>query len=162
VNPQKSYPEVNVLTANSIDIGVRVAESTMRKMFTSTYPKRIQFALDLKRKKVVVTFPAEIDGSLRRYQFEMPIALLQNIYKVNDSQTGQYSLLIPFDCPPRFFERVRKEEDFYATFGPAIRFWNEDDAFYRRTDVITREMEDQLKLNPVMNMKDSAVIDISM
>ncbi|KAF2653945.1 RdRP-domain-containing protein [Lophiostoma macrostomum CBS 122681] len=160
VNPHRSYPEVNVLTANSIDFGVRMAEFNMRKMYTSTMPKKIQLALDLRRKRIVVTFPAQIDGSLRRYQFEMPIALLQHVYRVNDSQAGQCCLFIPFDCPPRFFERVRKEQESFATFSPSIRFWNEDDAFYRRTDVTSREMEDHLKSNPVMNMKDSSIIDI--
>ena len=162
VNTDKTYPETNVLSANSIDLGVRVGEFSMRKMYTSKVPKRVQFALDLKRKRIVVTFPTDVNNVRHDYMFEMPIALLQYVYKVDDKGTGQRALIIPFEYPPQFFERLRNEVDFYQTFSSATRWWNEYDTFYRRTDVIPQDMEDRLEGNPVMNLKNCPIINIGM
>lgn len=160
VNAANQYYEFNILPANSIDFGVRIADMAMIAMCTVESHGRIQVNLNLKRKELDIQFPLETletGNHMRKFRFRLPISLLSDIYKVSDTNTGQVALIIPFDSPPQFFVQKKEGDD---SFSPKDKIWNDWDTWYRETDVIDDADRKTLKEFPVMNHKDKAIIDI--
>jgi RNA-dependent RNA polymerase len=160
VKPGKVYQEMNILCANSIDFGVKVADTTMMLMGHVAAPRRIQVILNLRRTEVAINFPMKLHGVTYNYRFELPINQLQHIYKVHDTKTGNPTLIIPFNVPPRFFKFVSDKEELASTFNPNDKSWWKWHAWYRQTDVVDNETSQRIQLEPLMNMKDTPIIDI--
>lgn len=165
VNPAKQYYEFNILSANSIDFGIRLSTMSMITMHKVESYGRVQLNLNLKRKELDIQFPLKTGNQMRNFRFRLPISLLSHIYKVSDTETGQIILIIPCDSPPQFF--VQKIEDEKrsnggnrTSFSSKEKIWNEWDTWYRETDVIDDVARELLKELPLMNHKDKAIIDI--
>lgn len=158
VNPNKQYNEINILRANSIDFGVSIADTTMITMHTTSKPRGVLVALNLSRKEIDIKFPQEIDGNVRKYRFRLPFSQLDRIDMVTDNNTGQATLIIPFNSPPQFFHFAKN--GIKGTFSPSERIWNEWDAWYRVTDIVNQEASERIDSNPVMVDKGGSVIDI--
>jgi RNA-dependent RNA polymerase len=160
VDRSQVYQEINILYANSLDFGVSLSETTMMKLHTVMAPQQVQVSLDLTRKKLSLKFPLAIDGVVFKYKFELPIALLQRIYKGDDKETGQCTLVIPFHSAPRFFRFAHGNQELEPAFSPSEKVWTDRDAWYRQTDVVDNAMKSQLTMQPVMHMKNAPIIDI--
>ncbi len=165
VNPAQSYPEFNIQTANSIDFGYEDALRSMIAMRTIMSPGKVQVTLNLKKKEIDIQFPLKTDQQERKYRLLLPISLLSHIYKIFDKKTGQVTLIIPFKSAPRFFIQKREGEKLangqpYTSFSSNEKLWSDWDTWFRETDVIDDFSREQLKDKPVMNHKDTAIIDI--
>ncbi|CAO2657263.1 Nn.00g033890.m01.CDS01 [Neocucurbitaria sp. VM-36] len=165
VNPAKQYYEFNILQANSLDFGVRIADTAMIAMRTVESYGRVQLTLNLKRKELDIQFPFKISNRMRRYRFRLPVSLLSNIYKVPNMDSDQISLIIPFDSPPQFFNQMKEGEKIgddrnHTSFSAKEKIWNDWDTWHRETQVIDDVLRSNLKVLPVMNQKDKAIIDI--
>jgi len=160
VHPKKKYHQFNILYANSIDFGVTVAENAMSIMQTVDTYNKVRMTLSLgDRKELDFQFPRMIDNVDRNLRFRLPLSLVNVIYKVNDSETGQCALIIPFETPPQFFMQKKKDE-MTQTFSPDERKWIDWNSWYRQTDVADGATKDRLKTVPATTHKDEAIIDI--
>ncbi|KAG9187748.1 RNA-dependent RNA polymerase [Alternaria panax] len=163
-NPAKLYCEFNILPVKKVDFGVRVAEKTMIAMHTLRSPNGIYMMLNLDRKELDIQFPIKIDNEERKFRFRLPIALISRIYRVTDNTTEQPTLIIPFDTPPQFFMQ-RKEGEYlddgtkHTSFSKD-KFWNDWKTWFRATDVINNTIKKAFQGSPLMNHKDTAIIDI--
>lgn len=157
VSKGKEYKQFNTLSANSIDFGVRVADSTMMVMQTSTKPNGIKVMLNMWKKELQVTFPLIIDHKEQHYRFKLRISLLGRIHETKGASASERVLVIPFGSPPEF---LKKEDDFGKTCKPRDRMWHEWAAWFRETDIVDKSTRQLMKLHPVTSRKDSAIIDI--
>ncbi|KAF2741259.1 RdRP-domain-containing protein [Polyplosphaeria fusca] len=157
VNPRKHYPQFNIISANSIDFGVRVADSTMMIMKTVIGRDKIKFALNMRRKDLQITFPLGVDDKEHKYRFVLPISLLEHIYEVDPISNGQRAFVIPFGSPP---ECSKQAEDISETCNMPGRIWNEWMAWSRQTDIAGQKSPTLTRLGPVMHRHDHAIIDI--
>lgn len=165
VSPAKQYFEFNTLLANSISFGVRVDEMSMIAMQTVESQGRIQITLNLKHKELNIQFPLNIGNRTRKFRFRLPISLLSQIYKISNDSNSHATLIIPFDHPPLFFRQKSEGEDLgngrkHTSFSAKERRWNDWNTWFRETDIIDDVTRDNLKGTPLMNHKDTAVIDI--
>ena len=79
------------ILANSIDFGVTTTEYTMCIMQTFDAVGNVRVALKVgDHKEIEIQFPLTIDGRRRQLKFQLPLSLIENIYKVKNS------LVIPF------------------------------------------------------------------
>ncbi|KAF1834188.1 RdRP-domain-containing protein [Decorospora gaudefroyi] len=164
INPAKTYYELNILPAKAIDFGVRVENRSMIAMRTEQ-SDGIQVTLNLKRKELDVQFPLQIDSETRKFRFRLPIALLSRIYKVADRFTGLPTLVIPFDSPPQFFMQKKEGEHLgegrqHTSFSHKEKVWIDWSTWFRETDVVSGEVRASLQHKPLMNHKNTAIIDI--
>ena len=165
VNPSKHYHEFNILFANSISFGTNDAELSMIAMHTVEADGRVRLMLNLDRKELDIQFPLEVGGKMRNLRFRLPIALLSHIYKDANQGPGQTALIIPFNSPPQFFIRKAEGEkltngELHTSFSSNERLWNEWNAWFRETDVVNGSFKQTLQHMPLMNHKDTAIIDI--
>ncbi|KAF2176190.1 RdRP-domain-containing protein [Zopfia rhizophila CBS 207.26] len=158
IKPARQYQGSSIVYANAIDFGVAVGDKKMMKMRTADALNRVQVMLNLRRKEIDIKFPFIIDDEERKYRFRLPISQLGHMYKAPDS-SGQQALVIPFNSPPRFY-RQAKAEDIPSTFKPSEKVWYEWNSWYRQTDVVDGKTSKRMQFEPVMNHKDSAIIDI--
>ncbi|KAF2752043.1 RdRP-domain-containing protein, partial [Sporormia fimetaria CBS 119925] len=169
----KQYPELNMFFAESLDFGVSTGPNTMTRMYTASKTNRhpVMITLDLNRKRIFIRFSHYIGGKdSHRYMFEVPLALLQAVYRVPGEVPSQQALVIPFGCSPRFFRYASTDEELNAAFDQAStegsssystkKFWREHDAWYRQTDVLDHRVRDILGMTPVMHTKNLPVVDI--
>ncbi|KAL1796909.1 hypothetical protein ACET3X_005449 [Alternaria dauci] len=164
INPANSYYEFNILPLQGIDFGVRVAEKSMIAMHTIRSPDDIYMMLNLSRKELDIQFSMNIDNNLRKFRFRLPIKLLSRIYQINDYTTGQSALIIPFDSPPQFFMQMEEGESLedgtrYTSFSKE-KFWDDWSTWFRATDVVNNTVKKAFQGSPLMNHKDTAIIDI--
>ncbi|KAI4936303.1 hypothetical protein J4E85_001632 [Alternaria conjuncta] len=164
-NPAKSYYEINVLPVHGLDFGVNVADKTMIAMHTLRSPGSIYMTLNLMRKELDVLFSVDVDSEMRKFRFALPIALLSRIYKTADTITGQPTLIIPFNSPPQFYMQRSEGEHLEdgrqcSTFSRKERSWNAWDTWFRATDIINNAVKSKSQGLPLMNHKDTAIIDI--
>jgi RNA-dependent RNA polymerase len=164
VNPAKMYCEVNILFAQALDFGIRVADKSMIAMRT-VQSDGIQVTLDLKRKELDIQFPLQIEDETRKYRFQLPFALLSCVYMVTDKATGRPTLVIPFDSPPQFYTQKKEGEDMgdgrkHTSFSRKEKIWTDWNTWFRETDVTSRMVRKSLQQVPLMNHKDTALIDI--
>ncbi|KAJ4374237.1 hypothetical protein N0V83_002978 [Neocucurbitaria cava] len=165
VTPTKRYHEYNILSANSLDFGVRTADTTMIAMRTLESHGRIQLTLNLKRKELDIQFPLQVGNQTRKCRFRLPISLLSNIYKGSDPNSSQFTLIIPCNSPPQFFTQKNEGEKLvdgrnHTSFSDNERIWNDWDTWYRETSVVDNVVRRKLEISPVMNHSDEAIIDI--
>lgn len=164
VNPARLYYEFNILYANSIEFGMEVADKSMIGMRTVHAIRSIQFMLLLNRKELDIQFPLNIDGEMCKFRFRLPIARLSKIYKVFDGKTDQINLVIPFGASPQFFQQMKEGEELsngrkHTSFS-SDRVWSAWNTWYRETDVVEEVSKKRLRHLPLMNHKDTAIIDI--
>lgn len=172
VNPAKEYFEFNILYANSIEFGVKTADMTMVSMHTVDTPGKVQLMLSLKRKELDIQFPLTIrdensNKKSRKFRFRLPISLLSHVYKVQNKNPNEISLIIPFNSPPQFFMQRNEDELMdngvvHTSFSDRERSWNDWGTWYRETDIIDDATRKQAKNEPLMSHKDKAIIDIGM
>ncbi|CAN9278218.1 unnamed protein product [Alternaria alternata] len=176
-NPTKTYYEFNILPLQGIDFGVRVAEKSMIAMHTlsssdetaaattnTTEDFKPSVMLNLTRKELDVQFPINIDDELRKFRFRLPIPLLSRIYQTTDKITGRPALVIPFDSPPQFYMQMKEGECLgdgtkHTSFSKE-KFWDDWGTWFRATDVVDNTIKKTLQDSPLMNHKDTAIIDI--
>jgi RNA-dependent RNA polymerase len=165
VDPRKHYHEINILSANTVDFGIRDGPSSMIAMHTVAAHGNVQLMLNLERKELDVQFPLKVDGRTRNFRFRLPFALLARVYKSAEHTPGQTSLIIPFDSPPQFF--IQKYDGEKATngvthtsFSRKEKFWSDWNTWFRETDVVDGRLKKSLQETPLMNHKDTAIIDI--
>ncbi|KAF1841623.1 RdRP-domain-containing protein [Cucurbitaria berberidis CBS 394.84] len=160
LDTKKQYYEFNILSANSIDFGIKVADMSMIAMHTVESHGGIQMTLNLKRKELDIQFPLKFGNQTRKFRFRLPISLLSNIYKVSDPKTGQTTLIIPFDSSPQFFIQKNENEEIgglkHTSFSRRDKIWNDWDTWFRETDIVRNDLKDL----PLMDQKDKAIIDM--
>lgn len=165
VNPLKKYQENYIIPAKSISFGVQTGKTEMISMRTFQSGNDFKLVLNLMRKQLDVHFSVEVDDDLRKARFQLPFALLSRIYTLSHPKDHRVDLIIPFTSVPQFFMR-RKENALledgktYTSFSPKDRQWNDWDTWFRETDIIQAAFEQRLRKMPVMNHKDTAIIDI--
>lgn len=160
VNPGKTYFEKTIFYANSIDFGATIADKTMSIMRTADAYKKVKVTLNLgDRKELDVQFPLMIDGETRKLRFRLPLSLVSVIYKVQGRETGECTLIIPFESPPQFFMQA-KRNDISKTCKARDRTWIEWYSWFRMTDIVDRKTRNRLNAIPVMDRKDTAILDI--
>jgi RNA-dependent RNA polymerase len=160
ITPFKKYNEFNILHANSIDFGVRVANESLMIMRTANAVNRVQVMLNLKRKEIDIQFPFALDGEERNFRFRMPLSLLGHIDRITDLGSRQSTLIIPFESPPQFYIQAKAKSDIAITFRPSDKIWNDWNTWYRQTEVVNRTTRDNLKYEPLKHLKGAAIIDI--
>lgn len=165
INPRKRYYEYNAMPAQSISFGIDIADKSMLTMHTVQSYRGIQVTLNLTRKELDVQFPLKIDNTVRKFKFKLPIALLSNIYKVFDQATGQPTLIIPFGNPPQFFVQKNEGEILpdgrkHTSFSKKENFWTDWNTLFRETDVVDGRSRQCLQNLPLMEHKDTAIVDI--
>jgi RNA-dependent RNA polymerase len=165
------------LPLQGIDFGVSVAEKSMIAMRTlsssdeaaaattnTTEDFKPSVMLNLTRKELDVQFPINIDDDLRKFRFRLPIPLLSRIYQTTDKITGRPALVIPFDSPPQFYMQMKEGECLgdgtkHTSFSKE-KFWDDWGTWFRATDVVNNTIKKTLQDSPLMNHKDTAIIDI--
>jgi hypothetical protein len=81
----------STLWAHSIDFGVAVSGSTMQIMQTVEAAGNVRLTLKAGDfKEIEIQVPLLIDGRRQNSKFQLPLSLVETIYKVKDS------LVIPF------------------------------------------------------------------
>ncbi len=164
-NPTKVYYEFNTLPLQGIDFGVSVADKTMIAMRTLRPMDGIYMTLNLVRKELDIQFPINVDNEMRKFRFRLPIALLSRIYKVANKTTGQPALVIPFNSPPQFYMQRKEGEALedgtkHTSFSQKEKLWNDWNTWFRVTDIINNTAKKTFQSTPLMNHKDTAIIDI--
>ncbi|KAH7402736.1 RNA dependent RNA polymerase-domain-containing protein [Pyrenochaeta sp. MPI-SDFR-AT-0127] len=166
VNPSKQYYEFNIIPANSISFGIRVDDMSMIKMHTVEANGKIQMMLNLKRKELDIRFPLHTGSKIRNFRFRLPISLLSHVYQVSDEKDGLGTLIIPFDHPPQFFRQKDEGENLgngriHTSFTSKEKLWNDWTTWFRETDIIEDVATEDLNKSPLMNHKNTAIIDIA-
>ncbi|KAJ4325487.1 hypothetical protein N0V94_000630 [Neodidymelliopsis sp. IMI 364377] len=159
INPSKNHHEVNILNAKSLDFGVNVAEKKLATMHR-VENDNIKVTLNLKRKELDIQFPLMIDGANRSLRFRLPISQLSQVYKVDNGSGTESSIIIPFETSPQFFVQKKPSRGDDQLFPAKERNWNDWSTWYRETDVVDDRTRALLQSIPVMNHKNSAIIDI--
>ncbi|KAF2857014.1 RdRP-domain-containing protein [Plenodomus tracheiphilus IPT5] len=165
VKPSKYYYEVNMLPAKAISFGARVADLTMTAMQTTQSSDGIYLVLNLKRKELDIQFPLDVSGQSQRHRFRLPIALVSQIYKIPSKHAGQTDLIIPFDSPPQFFIQRGEGEHLQdgsvnTSFTVNEKTWSAWNTWFRETDIVESHISERLLTAPLMNHKDTAIIDL--
>lgn len=82
---------MSTLFANSIDFGVAVSGRTMQIMQTVGSAQNVRFTLKAGDfKEIDIQIPLLIDGRRENFKFQLPLSLIETMYKVDNS------LVIPF------------------------------------------------------------------
>lgn len=167
INPKKSYCEFNILPAQAMTFGVRVADTAMIAMQTvqPRVSNSIYMTLNLQRKELDFQFPLEVSGRMRQHRFNLPFALLSQIYMVPDKHKGRTNFIIPFDSPPRFLTQRHDGEELedgseVTTFTRKDKIWSSWDTWFRETDIVESEISEDLRDKPLINHKTTATIDL--
>jgi hypothetical protein len=89
--PPTQAANTSTLFANSIDFGVAVSRDTMQIMQTVDAVRNVRLTLKAGDfKEIEIQAPLLIDGRRQNFKFQLPLSLIETIYKVNNS------LVIPF------------------------------------------------------------------
>lgn len=130
----------------------------------------IQFRQNMLRRELVVEFQINIrdprsvriqapNPQLGKYnrtetiRFCIPFSQLHAIHKVKDDPT-KIGLLISMETPPRFFRKL----DEVNTHEEKSKYWTENDAWYRQTDIVYNPSH--LKSSALTLKKTQPIIDI--
>ncbi|KAJ4286996.1 hypothetical protein N0V90_012877 [Kalmusia sp. IMI 367209] len=126
------------LFANSIQYGVTVAQHEMLVMQSVHAREKIKITLKVgEYKELEFQHPLMIDSKLGSLKFQLPLSLVEVIYEVGNS------LVIPFESAPKFW--LQREE-----YG----------SWYRQTDIVDKKTREELATSPIMNRKETPIIDI--
>ncbi|MCJ1416306.1 hypothetical protein MMC32_002641 [Xylographa parallela] len=172
VDPRKRYPEVMILTAESLDFGFMHEPTTMMGMFrtTSSLLSPVTLRLDLLHREIVVGFdvtfmnprmptkvgpgPSQNKEEYTRtesYTFVMPLAQAAIVHQVN--MGSKSALLFSLETPPNFYRKVN--ESVTHTEAP---FWSRRYALFRQTDITFNPLK--LRAVPLALKKTKPTIDI--
>jgi RNA-dependent RNA polymerase len=165
VSPEKHYRERSTLLANSVDFGVTDADKSIIVMHTARAREKIQLMLNLDRKEIDIRFPQKVGDKIRNVRFRLPIALMSHIYKQAHGTSNQTALIIPFETPPQFFIQRYENEclmngQIHTSFSTKVKLWTEWDTWFRETDVVDADAKKNLQGVPLMNSKDTTIIDL--
>ena len=138
-------------------------------MFTASaiHDKPIQFRQSMLHREIVVELDIAIldprlphehpdAGKHNRFEtirFSVPFRQLEVIQQV-PTERNKLVLLMSLDQPPRFFRKV----DELGTHEENGRYWTENDAWYRQTDIIYDPTS--LRTSPLTLKKNKPIIDI--
>ena len=169
VNPMKKYPEVMSLNAQSVDFGIMCGPNTMMNMFTAIPPPRKTFTFkqNMFHREIVIELELPITdprppqpnakigqhNRLETIRFSVPFRQLETIYLLKTDKS-QVELLLTLDEPPRYFRKVGD----LGTHEENGRYWNQNDAWYRQTDIVYDPKI--LRYAPIALRKLKPVIDI--
>ena len=147
-------------------------ETTMMKMCTSfpTSNARIKFCQNMLRREITVEFPVHIQdprkvhvdntafnmgryNRIEYFRFCIPFSQPKMIHEIQ-TEAKTLGLLISLPTPPRFFKQIDKTQ----SHDDAAKFWKDNDAWYRQTDVVYDP--NQLKKKPLTLQKMKPVIDL--
>ncbi|KAF2632565.1 RdRP-domain-containing protein, partial [Macroventuria anomochaeta] len=159
VDPTTQYQEFNILFANSLSFGVQTGEMSLVNMHEVDTIGRVQIMLNLRRKELEIQFPLTIDDETHQFCFLLPISQLSYIHKTQDG-SGSSALIIPFDRPPHFFVQKKPTMSDDTPFPTKERVWNIWSTFFRKTDVVDSCTREKMQVQPLMDHKGSAIIDI--
>lgn len=161
---------------DSLSFGFMYNETTMMSMY-KVIPKpqaEIVFRQDIYRREIVVEFTIRIrnpqmsEGNTSKnadilhsgrfdrtetIRFSIPFSQLQAIQRVQSGE-NKMGLVISLETPPRFFRKL----DELMTHEKDGRYWNQNDAWYRQTDIVydpTRLRSSELTL-----IKSDPILDI--
>lgn len=165
MDPTKSYYESTIIPAKLVDFGVSIADQSIVIMHTVHMHEANQMTLNLTRKEIDVQFMQDLGHHMRKFRFRLPTSLISHIYKVPDEATGQPTLIIPFNSPPRFFKQMSEGELLgdgrkHTSFSSNEKTWNEWNSWFRATDVMNEPNSKRLSRAPLLNHKDASLIDI--
>lgn len=144
-------------------------ENTMMNMFTAcpSSRKAIQFRQSMLHREIVMEFELDISdprppgthpkaGKLNRtetFRFHIPFRQLDEVHQIQADQE-MVVLLMSLDQPPRVFRKV----DDLHTHEDNGRFWTQNDAWYRQTDILYDPQS--LRSSPLTLRKFKPLIDI--
>lgn len=149
-------------------------QTTMMGMYkaVSTPQSEILFRQNMHHREVTVEFqinirdPRPVGTQVQTSQvgkhnrteiirFSIPFSQLQVIHRVEDDQ-NKMTLLVSMQTPPRFF----RKGDEINTHEDNGRYWSQNDAWYRQTDIVYARSH--LKYSPLTLKKTQSIIDIGM
>ena len=161
------------MNADSLDFGFMFDSDTMMSMHNvkSVPSSSIQFRQNMFRREIGIEMQIFLQdwrawpedgtkiskfGKLNRtetYQFRVPFSQLQTIRQIQ-AESNRIVLLISLETPPRFFRKVPEID----THEQNARFWSQNDAWYRQTDIVYNPKH--IRSSPVTLKKTKPVIDI--
>lgn len=158
-----------MLKAESIDFGIMYHQNTMMSMF-ATVPsseKTIKFRLSMLRREIIVEFeldifdprPTDEHPSVGKHnrtetiRFSVPFRQLEEIHRIQP-EGHMIMLVMALVQPPRFFRKV----DEIHTHEDNGRYWTQNDAWYRQTDILYDPKS--LASSPLTLRKFRPIIDI--
>ncbi|KAL8929703.1 MAG: hypothetical protein Q9172_000260 [Xanthocarpia lactea] len=156
VDPSIKYPEVMTLQADSIDFGFMYDQNTMMSMHTVIASHRggISFKQNMLHRETVVEFRLDIDTRSELFRFTIPFAYLDTILRVDGGESGIRELVLSLPTPPRFFRKLDERD----THEPKARYWAENLAWFRQTDITN--FPANVKDAPITIKKPGPIIDI--
>ncbi|KAI4165201.1 MAG: hypothetical protein LQ342_001069 [Letrouitia transgressa] len=169
---QRKSPEVMKMWANSIDFGIMYDQISMMIMHTvkSRAQKKIEFVQNMLHREIVVVFEVDIKDSTtgqpqfrsgpasgcvrtETFRFHIPLARLSKVY-VTHEDADWVEFVLSLETPPHFSRKLPEKD----THDEKARFWSENYAWYRQTDIIYSPAT--LKSSPVALRKSKPIIDI--
>ena len=160
------------MNASSLDFGMMLTPTSMMNMCT-VLPipgDHIEFRVNMLRREITVEFLLDIrdrrishggsnaqhlgrEDRQDRFRFRIPFSQLEAIHRV-DANKDELVLLFTLETPPKFFKKL----DAGLTHDDDGRYWTENDAWYRQTDVVYTQTA--LKKSPLTLKKTRPIIDL--
>ena len=130
----------------------------------------IQFRLSLLHREITVEFLLDIrdqraargnpkgnragkEDRQDKFRFRIPLSQLKIVHRVA-SKDNSIVLLISLETPPKFFKKL----DAGQTHDDEARYWTENDAWYRQTDIVYAQ--GLFKKSPLTLKKSRPIIDL--
>lgn len=114
----------------------------------------IRFKQSMLYRETVVEFRIDKRGQVELFRFTIPFAHLDTIQRVDAGDSDRVELVVSLPTPPRFFRKLDEND----THEEKARYWCENDAWYRQTDITNHPKE--LRTAPVALKKPKPIIDI--
>ena len=114
----------------------------------------ISFKQNMLHRETVVEFCLDIDTRSELFRFTIPFAYLDTILRVDDGESGIRELVLSLPTPPRFFRKLDEKD----THEPKARYWAENLAWFRQTDITN--FPAKVKDAPITIKKPGPIIDI--
>lgn len=159
-----------------MEFGFMYDQKTMMSMRRADQPPRaeIQFRQDLIHGELVVQFQISIRDPRMRMNGPLHIPQLQGLGEYNRTESIRFSikfshlqlinkvrdthdkieLVISLETPPRFFRKLDETD----THEENSRYWTQNDAWYRQTDIVYNP--NLLKKSAITLKKKLPIIDI--
>ncbi|CAM1502120.1 Fc.00g041040.m01.CDS01 [Cosmosporella sp. VM-42] len=164
VCPDRAHPVKMTLRPLSIEFGSLLSPTKMKVLRTlAEAPGDGSFRIDvnLKYQQLRVFFPMEIETDTSRYirqhYIHIDFSRMKNLIQstgVDDTTV----LVLPLQFPPQYYW---KRDDVKATFSDAAKSWNQNEAWYRATDIVESpgcQMKHPIALHT--NFQDPGYIDL--
>lgn len=129
---------------------------TMMAMYTITSDEQagIRFKQSMLHRETIVEFRIDVNGQSELFRFTIPFAHLDTVHRVDSGGDNGVELVVSLHTPPRFFRKLDEKD----THEAKARYWCQNDAWYRQTDIT--HFPADLKTSPVTLKKSSPIIDI--